>query len=379
MGNWVYESYHATTGVQLHSSLPFRDESWSWIVRGNGSFSGKITIPQDPQAREQIREATEKKVAAIYVRDRSNSSWPWGGPVLSRQWDPDNRVITVTAVDWRTWFFWVFLAPLENLTGDVLYSWTQVDQLQIARDICNLVTAGGSPAGRPTILAADTIMSGILRDLNVQGLSFKRPGDLLNTMSNRDRGFEWGIDIRADAFNRPAPHFSTYYPQQGASVQGLLLKATPDGANLLKYGPVDENGADQRERQWTTGAGQPPDIPFAQDTDPNIGGVLMREDVSNYSSVTERTTLASHARAERRFYSQGTNTLAVEVSLDNPDVSSYAIGDRGRLLIQDDWTDWDLPAVRIVEKKVDPQNLKASLTLDLADYTLPEVDTGGTV
>lgn len=382
MSKWVYESYHATLGTQLHSSLPFRNPKWSQVVQGNGSFSGKISIPRDAEARAQIKAATEKKVAAITIRDADNSIWPWGGPVISREWDRENNEITVNAIEWRTWYAWVFLAPKADLSGDVLYNWSQVDQLQIAKELSDFATSGGAAAGRPPISTSAMVgaTSGILRDLNVQGLSFKRVGDLLTTMSNRDRGFDWGVEMRAQSpSNLPVPFFLAYYPERGGLVNGLLFKATPNGGNLIKYGSVTESGADQRERQWATGAGQPPDLPFAQDTDPNLGSALMREDVTNYSSVTERSTLASHARSERTFYSPGTQILPVEVSLDNPDVSTYSVGDRGRLIIQDGWLNWDLPAVRILEKTVVPDELKVQLTLDLANYTLPEVDAGGVV
>lgn len=380
---WVFESYHAVTGTQLHSALPFKDTKWTEIVKGNGSFTGKISVPHDAQALNAIKAATEKKVAAIAIRDADNSFWPWGGPVISRTWDPSSGEITVTAMEWRAWLFWVFLGPKHDMSGDRSYTWNQIDQLQIAKDIASFAALGVAPdsaAGKPLMNFATVGTSGILRDLNFQGLAFKRAGDLLTTMSNRDRGFEWGIELRAaDTSNRPIPTFVSYFPEKGGLVNNLLFKATAAGGNLLSYGPIDESGAEQRERQWTTGAGQPPDMPFAQDTDPNIANVLMREDVTNYSTVTERTTLSSHARRERDFYAPGTQTLVVEVGLNNPDASTYSAGDRGRLIIQDDWVDIDLPAVRILERQITPDDLTAKLTLDLADSTLPEVDAGGTV
>lgn len=383
MGKWVYESYHTILGTQLHSALPFRDAQWTEIVKGNGSFTGKISVPRDSQALASIKAATEKKITWIAIRDSDTSSWPWGGPVIEREWDPENGEITVTAIEWRAWMFWVFLGPKQDMSGDWLYSWNQIDQLQIAHDIAYYAAYGNPPdsaAGKPPITFSSVGSSGILRDLNITGLQFKRAGDLLNTMSNRDRGFEWDFQmLPSDTSNTPKPQFTTYYPEKGGLVNNLLFKATPDGGNLLKYGPVKESGAEQRERQWATGAGQPPDMPFAQDTDPDIANVLMREDVTNYSTVTERTTLSSHARRERRFYEPGTQTLQVEVALTNPDASTYSAGDRGRLLIQDDWLDIDLAAVRILERKIIPDDLKVQLTLDLADYALPEVDAGGTV
>jgi hypothetical protein len=174
-------------------------------------------------------------------------------------------------------------------------------------------------------------------------------------------------------------YFVPSYPERGGSIAGLTFLSTPGNSNLVKYDAVDENGATQRERQWATGAGQPPDQIFAQDTDPALssGGILLREDVTNYSSVVNRSTLASHARAERLYYAGGTELFNIQVTTGRPDAATYFAGDRGRLRIKDRWIDWDLPAVRIISKKTKPEDGVVEIALDLNDSVL--VDPGGLI
>lgn len=107
---------------------------------------------------------------------------------------------------------------------------------------------------------------------------------------------------------------------------------------------------------------------------------MLRADTAlSFSTVIERSTLASHARGARKFYEPGTNLTKVTVPF-NTDPELYHIGDRVRYRVKDRWLDLDLPSVRIVEKKISIAGAgKAEVTLDLTDFTLPDVDTAGAV
>lgn len=382
MSRYRYVSCHAVTRQQLDPSLRLSDPSWSWTVGGNGTLTAKIAVPDDAAAREQLRAATQPKAAAIYVKD-ATGRYPWGGPVVSRTWNPNDGTISIAAMEWRAWMFKVPLAPLSNMTADIQYVWTSVDQTQIARDIASYVLAGGTTMGSPSMLFGSEALSGKTRDLSVWGTAFKRAGELLDTMANRDGGFEWSIETRPHPVDGlPQPYFVTYYPQRGALVSSILLRRTNNGGNLLSYGDVPEDFSTSYDRFWTTGVGQAPDQLFAQDTSPDLplGRVLRFESNTSYSNVSDRSTLASHARANRKFYAPGTNLLPISLSVSKPDVDSYGIGDRVPLSIHDRWLDLELPAVRIVEKKVSMSGAgHVELTVDVTDYELPEVDPGGAV
>jgi hypothetical protein len=378
--SYRYASYHPVGRYMLAPSLRFRKPEWSQIVGGNGTFTGIIAVPNNANVISLLKIATAKKQSAIYVINNATGQIEWGGPVIDRKWDPNANEITVTAVEWRAWLSWVFIGPEPDLSSRNLYSFTSSDQLLTARDIVALAIENGTSEGRPNIVIG-TETSGVQRDLNFTGLDFKRASELIDSMSRRDNGFEWTIESRYGSDGLPQLYFVPSYPERGGSIAGLTFLSTPGNSNLVKYDAVDENGATQRERQWATGAGQPPDQIFAQDTDPALssGGILLREDVTNYSSVVNRSTLASHARAERLYYAGGTELFNIQVTTGRPDAATYFAGDRGRLRIKDRWIDWDLPAVRIISKKTKPEDGVVEIALDLNDSVLPEVDPGGLI
>lgn len=383
MARFQYLSCHPVTRGKLASLRP-SDPSWVTTVNGNGSFTATFAVPNDPDAVRQMKVALTPDEAAIYVKNEEGR-YPWGGIIMAQKWDPDNRQVTITAVEWRSWFYSLFLGPMVDMTGNINYSWTNTDQLTIARNIATLMVQGGAADGRPPVtIGVET--SGKNRDLNISGLDFKLAAEAIDSMANRSGGFDWTIESRPDPVDGlPRLYFAPYFPQQGALVSGLVFKKTSSGAsNVLQYGPVEIGSADLRMRQWATGAGQAPDLLFAVDTDPLLATNhrLMREDRTTYSSVTDRTTLSSHARAEREFYKTTRALLPVTHQMDRPMEKSYSVGDRCALRLEDDWlTDggYDLPAVRIVQKKVIPAREQVEIVLDLDDSELPEVDTGGAV
>lgn len=371
-----FVSYHPLSGVFL-GRLNFSTVSWSEVVNGSGALEGTITLPDDPDALAALAVAVEPDEAAIYVRDDASSSYVWGGVVTDQRWNDVDSTITITASDWRSWLYDVFLGPRDDFTGDNLYDWDQVDQLEIAREIVGYATLGGSTAGRPVILLGSET-SGKPRDLHEKGLNFRYAGEVIDTMATRDGGFEWWISIVPGAGGGPVPRLSLAYPQRGGLVAGLLLRKTNAGANFKIVGDISRSSATRRTRVWTTGFAET--LPFAADTDPAISGglTLLREKQTSYDNVTDRTTLAEHARSERLFLHSKVNLLRVRVSLTDPPVGDYTAGDRGRLILMDRWYSMDLPAVRIVERSIVPldEGGYVDLALDLNDTELVEVDPG---
>lgn len=384
MSRYRFIACHPITRAKIATLRP-TNPKWSWAVNGSGAFTADFALPKNADLVSILRMALEPWQSAIYVQNQAGR-YPWGGPVIAQSWSPAKETVSVTVIEWRTWFEALLMTPKLDMTGDLTYSWNQIDQLSIARQIAQLMTAGGAADGRPP-MSVGTEVSGKLRDLVISGLDFVTAGEGVDRMATRSGGFEWSIESRPDSSDGlPRLYFAPYYPQQGGLVAGLAFKRTDRGANnLIDYGPVERNASNKRVRQWTTGAGTAPDIVYAVDSDPAIvlNKLLMKEAVENFSSVIERTTLASHARALRLFYASGKQLLTVKTTLDRPDVDSYGSGDRGSLRLEDPWLNgdsaYDLPAVRIIQKEIDYQKGEVTLTLDLDDFELPEVDTAGSV
>lgn len=379
MSRYQYIACHPVEGNQL-GRFRMSSATWSEGINGNGSFSGSVTLPDRDVAITQLVAATRPDESALYVYDQQLGRYIWGGPITKTKENTSTGQLEIKAVEWRSWLFSVFLGPKVDLTSDVSYGWTQIDQLQIARDIVAYAIVGGAGDGRPTITLGQE-MSGVLRDLNITGLQFKYAGELLDSMAQRDGGFEWTILIDPDPYNRlPVLRLGLFYPERGGLVDGMIFRKTPASGNFRIKDDPELDASDRRSRVWTTGNTET--LPFAQDSDPELadGIALLRETVTNYSTVTERGTLAAHARGEREFRSPLVNTLSLECSMEGPrspaDVGSYQAGSRVRLVYQTKTYDLDLPAARITERTLDPfsNGGRVQVTLDLADYELPEVD-----
>jgi hypothetical protein len=359
--------------------LDLIDAKWNWTVGGNGQLTAKITVPEDEAPREALRLATNKWQSAIYVKSRNNT-YTWGGPVVKRTWNRKAGQITIQCVEWRAWPYMLILEPEGD--PDRFYSYTNEDQLSIARKLLIEVTDFGYFAGAPVIEYDSLQVSGKNRDLSFWGSQMQRCGSLIDSMANRDGGFEWTLEgIPNTSTGLPKMHFYTAYPERGALVAGLHFKSTPSGSNC-EPGDITEDASQEYNRFWTTGAGQPPDQLYAWDFAPELvtGQILRLDGNASYPSVSERSTLTSHARRARKFFSSGIETVPISHNWGQIDPDSYAIGDRGRLQLRDRWVNIDEAAVRVISKEVDTSGAgSVSTLLDLTDYTLPEVDAGGAI
>lgn len=369
-----FSSYHPVLRHQLHANVPMVAK-WNLVVGGNGTLEGAIVLPDDPDQVEAIRQATEELSSAIYVRSNVSNVFQWGGPVVERR--VQGNILKVACVEWRSWPFQLVVPPAAN--ADIYYSFDNIDQMSISRTVLQAgVGAGTTEGAHPLTYTSQS--SGKLRDLHFYGSEMKRAGDLIDSMANRDGGFEWTLQPLVSTDGLPRMNFHCFYPQQGNVLDSLVFKATKKGGNCVP-GEILESGTTRYSRYWATGTGQAPDQLFAYDQDPNLsGGSVLRFDGStSYSTVNVRSTLASNARRARKFYAPGTNLVTVTHNMEQIDPDLYTIGDRGRLIVQDRWNMIDQNA-RIISKEVDISGAGTVTTvLDLTDETLPEVDEGGVV
>lgn len=378
--SYKYIPCHPLTRQQLAPALNVSSVRWTEVRNANAALEATVTLPEAYLARSQLRAALEPEQSALYVK-ASDGTYPFGGVVIDQDLDWNAGQVKVLVQDWRSWLYSVFLGPEVDLSDDNIYTWTQVDQLVIARAIVAAATAGGTADGRPVIGYGSNV-SGRLRNLNVKGTDFKYAGELLDSIAQRDDGFEWGIDIMDGDDHLPELVLALDYPERGGTVSGLILMQTEKSANVRPVGSIRRTSTETTSRQWATGAAENNASGFSVDSDPALpdSQVLLRERVTSYSTVTSRDTLASHARSERAYRSAMINQLDIEVTLDSPlGVHEYRAGDRCRLVLKNGWYDIDLDAVKIIAREINPPENKVVLSLDLEDYTLPEADAEGSI
>lgn len=387
--------YHPLTGRQLTGNLRLVGPQWSQTVDGNGTFSARLVVPENPIIVDQFKASLEPGSSAIYVID-NKGNFVWGGPIMEQEWEHASGVVTINAVEWRSWLFWKFLSPnINSPYKDIVYSYTQKDQLLIARDLVTKAVAPGVSGGCPSIKVgtetsgSNPIPIAARRDLNVNGSDFKYVGDAIDSMAHREGGFEWTIEIRSKSDGSPQLYFVPFYPQRGMKRTTILLKHTAstgskgNSGNILSYGPIKKSWADVRQRIWGVGSGTGSNAIWTHDTEPRLstGNFLMSEDVWTNSSITKLSTLGKDVRKEREYRKTGNHTVSISLLISDPDVGTYNVGDRVRLILSDRWVNLDYPSVRITEKVISPQegSGQVMLTLDLTDLRPPDTDIGGSI
>ena len=375
-----YEACHPLRRSRF-GTVNFSSHSWTEIANGSGTLEGTVILPRSGAAKQSVLSATTPDGSVIY-RKSDAFGYTDGYIVVDREWDARTREIKITALELRTWMYSVLLPPKLDLSGDINYSWTDVDQLTIAEQIVAYAVAGGRYDGRPEIDWV-TSYSGKTRDLNLQGMQFKTAGEAIDSMSRRSGGFEWSIvPVQDNVDGLPRWRYQPWFPERGSLLGGFVLRRTPNGGNFWLTQPPTMSSSDRRSRVWTTGSTETPQ--YAVDSDPGLAGsdVLLREKSTNYSSVVERTTLASHARSERLFYNESLTTLQARVEPDALPIMAYRASDRCRVLYRDDMLDLDLKAARIIQRKVSESAgavTTVEVVIDVAEDLLPETDAGGTV
>lgn len=376
-----YFVHHPVSGLPL-GRLDVRDAVWSEVVSGGTTFTGKVTVPDNPSTIASIRSLTEPKRSALYAVVPDRARLQWGGPLVARKWNSDTNELTITAQDWRSWLYSVILGPSFDGTSVNARSWTSVDQWRIAHEVVEeLGSADFNPQGIPYIdLSAMNTPSDIGRTFYLNGLDFKSPAAYLDELATLDRGFEWDLVPYYGPGNNPVLKLQIGFPQQGGVVPGLRFAKTPDGGNILDVEELEYDGTASVTRVWAVGEGPNAEsTPWAVDEDPELAtGAVLRTDVATtFSGGLTRATLAAYARDQRRQRAPVLSPMVFTVRLDNPDMFSYAKGDRCQVTLRDRFMNIDVKNCRILSREITPSANIAKITVNLSDNTVLEVDKLG--
>lgn len=373
-----YEIYDVLLGTRMGTLYP-REPVWVESVNGGSTWSGKVTIPPDNPILVQTLNSLTSLGNTLFIRTPEGFI-PWCGFFNKRVWDPDKNELTLTAMEWRAYLYRLLATPNDDYSP-ITQNYTGIDQVTVARTILQTYVALGAGKGVPQIQVGANATA-VARNLLMRGTLFRTIGAWIDSVANRDNGFEWDIEGTRNGAGGPVLTFQTYWPQRGGIVEGLVFRYG-QGGNMLSYEPVEESNDSVVTRVWAIGAGPDTDyMPFAQDSDPDMMAgfsILRLEKATSYQDVNVQATLESHARAERDFYGVPLTLFKFAVLMDNPYIYDYYKGDRCRIQVKDRWLDLDRENVRIIERVINPETNVAVLTVDLSDVQLPDTDPEGTV
>lgn len=359
---------------QYWGELPLSDVQWNQPYKRAGELTGTLRPPVrlDADGRRDLDALVRFDRAWIFAY--WNRSIPWSGQLLAAPWSPSASAMAVRAVESRGWLDEIHVGRTRTR-----HAWKGVDQLRITRELVALVS-GREPGA--LVIAPDAATSGVLRDLTVEGQSFSKVGDLITSMSNRERGFDWTIGARESSRDgRPELHLVQRYPEWDQGAPPVLeLLSTPSVATVLSAPELPRDASARRTVVYATGDGEAPNILVARDVDPAVqaGLAVRREAVVSHAGagITSLATLAEHAAAERLSSAAASGTITVDVLAADPPFTTYGTGGRARLVVVDEYNDVALPGVRIVDRTMRCQRRGlddvVTLTLDMADTVPPD-------
>ncbi len=344
---------------QRYDTLALSEWAFTDPLKGAGSLEGGIVVKREQVAR--VKRATVPDVAAIYAVE--DGKFLWGGPVIDRVWNSKNRTLKIVAAQWESWFY-------TRAMGDSSYMRVNQDRVLTAEELVRKATTGlGTPniafTTRPKAPPRATYFN-----------RFRWYGEMLDILAGDDPGFDWSIQVRRSAQTGDIePYVQFWYPERTTGVRPVLLSTGDQGGNIIAYSEP-ENATERRLRVWALGAGQLPDQYVAKDEDPSLGqdNSLLRESISTYSNIADPRALFNLARAERVARNFAFKNMTIDVKPTNPDPTSFLVGDRCRLKIEDEWTKMDLPAAKITERTlrgVRDEIRSMSLSVDVTDIDVP--------
>lgn len=361
-----YFTAHLLTRERLADFLPLSDVSLTDPLRGIGECKASVNLAAPSLAGVDMEAATDPDSTALFVEVTEDingdpvRSVLWGGPIDSRSYKRSTRSFALSASQYESLFALRFAHLTRNRKA--------VDQLVLAREW--LADAQASPGGNFGVVAAGTESSGVPRD-RVHA-AYELPNVLggIEAMATADRGFDYGIDVRLDALDRPQPVIVFSYPERTSGAGHVLLELGPDGGNIADYS-WPESAAPSRS--FATGQGGDVTLlTYATDPAVDAGQRVLREQSISYSDAALTAAyLQARANADERAARRRATTIIVELAPGLP-LSSYIVGDRARLRIRDERfpAGIDLAGVRIVQRDVRPPargaGLQVTLTLDLA-------------
>lgn len=366
---------HAITGKFLAEIFPTQYEINEPLL-GSGTATITLPTPEDLSRARAMRALLYGPSIQLAVRDEQRR-YLFTGPLPARPEENTDGSISLSFVDWRAWVAQCVFRPdpaVASWTGDYIkIGAAQVDQSQAVADIVALaLNTHGAPAN---ITVPAPALSGTAYDLTFRALT--PVGDALDSISSRKDGVDWWIDAVDSATLKGLDLIVRVAPERKSRAVPVDLGWDRNGGNLIER-PVLPASTDRIMRVWATGDGAPPDQVWGLDEDPDFADMtdtLLWERITT-SDATTKADAFSFAAAERIALSAPDGVVEVQHLAGAPALGDYVVGDRSRLVVRDGWTRIDVPAARILERKIvggTQSQIVAVLKLDLADSALVEV------
>lgn len=315
------------TGAIL-AEIPMSGGKWSRVLGGTGTFGGNVPLGIPAFSGVDLIRATAPNKTCLYV-DRDGELL-WGGIIWGRQYDSETNKLTITAVE----FFSYFVKRVLAVASSTLFATTGVDAFDMMRAF---VTYVQSETGGNLGIVMDAVDSGVLHDRSWEAYEFKEIGEAMTQLSQVIPNFDFEIGVRYDVNHLPQKFLGLYYPRMGRASHLSNAKWEKPG-NIRKYSFV-EDGTKQAVRTWATGAGEGPSMKTARWTETHVldEGYPLLEQAVDYKDVSRQTTLDAHAKGDGKAVQYPASLLTMSVdSVAQPVFGEWKEGDDALVSITDD-------------------------------------------
>lgn len=379
---YVVETLTGKIRGQLHPHL------WSLSdpLREVGTATLTLATPSDKAKGEALRELVWPRHADGLGRtgDRwvaaedETGAFVWCGPILSRP-TRSAETVTIKLADWRTWFY---RAPLRPSPGDYIVK--ARDQITIAKELLGRAVddaTTGTSLVPPPFRVVTPALSGVLRDRTLRQLD-RSTGDHMDELVDVERGLEWWTYCSRSTGDPTVLDLwvTTAYPERTKRTSGPVRVEWQlgKGGNVAEDPSWPESG-ETITRMWATGDGEPPAQVFSR-SEGTDASILWEGTIGPLDGVKKAASAYGHALAERlRTGGWAANAEFALTSARLP-FNDIAPGDRARVIYDDGWESYDVPAARIVERVMsggrDVPELHR-LMIDLSDVIELSLDDPG--
>jgi hypothetical protein len=331
MSEWAFHAVQLTTGsVQMDLDLVDVTAEVSLV---GGAFSASVPMFDYRYSvfqRQQILAATTPGKSSIVAVRNGIVMGEW--VIWNRARQNDQGPMQLSGQE---------IVSFAEARVTQAKTWTNTEQLTIARDL--LVSAFAGNSGGAVALTVPAITpSGQLRDRTYK-LGDGTMGQRLKELSEVDNGFDY-IITPTWAVSGPSSILRTarfYYPRAGANLSQAFDMAGPgyDSAgsgSVLEFGVADD-GSNLASRSYAIGDTVNGDVPIIgtyTDTALVSAGYPFMDTSASFTSVSTQAGINAHAKAlwtdaQRTMQPVGLRVLADAL----PTVGDYALGDTVTVLL----------------------------------------------
>jgi hypothetical protein len=243
-------------------------------------------------------------------------------------------------------------------------------------------------------------LSGTLATLSITNTLSANINSLITSLAQNYNGFDWNIYADWNPTDGlPQLYLGLYSPEKSkgtvSSSLNLFFDTTPEGGNLLSYSPWPMDATSRVNVVIITATNAAGMSYFGEWDDGRFGTLITPQSqggecIGDFNQFTplrrtftgalptpnfDGTTLGNACATVGKSLAETSGAPIITHHPLNPDVSSYATGDRCRIRIIDSYLTFDLPGIRIIDRSITDEdaNTVASIacTLDFTDQTNP--------